>query len=182
VGDAWAVASAICFAAQMFLAERAMQKLPKGSELPLMAVSMLTVAALASGAAAAVHAGDLPAAADGVRQLLSDWQAALPAALGGGAAVPAAEAEEAARTAQQLFYTAVVSTDLVLFVELMALQVGGRPGRPGHRGCRAGTRSGPLVGRADLELGGTCARASGALACFDLSAARAPEAAAAPSA
>jgi drug/metabolite transporter (DMT)-like permease len=122
VGDAWAVASAICFAFQMFVAEKHMRALPAKSELPLMAVSMLTVAALTSTAAAAAHAGDLPATVHGLQTLVADWQAALPAALGGGAAVPAAEAAEAARTLQQLLYTAVFSTDLVLFVELVALQ------------------------------------------------------------
>lgn len=123
VGDAWAVASALFFGAQMFVAERHMRALPPKSELPLMGVSMLTVATLAAGAAAAAHSGDLAHVADGLQRLVGAWQAALPAALGGGAAVPAAEAEEAARTLQQLFYTSVMSTDLVLFVELVALQL-----------------------------------------------------------
>ncbi|GBF87729.1 hypothetical protein Rsub_00440 [Raphidocelis subcapitata] len=123
-GDLWAVASAVLFAAQICSAERQISRLPKRSELPLMAVSMLTVAALCAAAAAAAHAhaGDLPAAAAGVRELLSDWRAALPAALGGGGAVPAGEAVEATRTLQQLMYTAVFTTDAVLFAELVALQ------------------------------------------------------------
>jgi drug/metabolite transporter (DMT)-like permease len=87
-----------------------------------MAVSMLTVAALSSAAVAAAHAGDLPAAGRAVGGLLHDWRAALPAALGGGAPVDPAAAAEAATTLQQLFYTAFVSTDLLLFVELLALQ------------------------------------------------------------
>ncbi|KAI8471653.1 MAG: hypothetical protein J3K34DRAFT_520340 [Monoraphidium minutum] len=122
VGDAWAVASALCFGLQMFLTERHMHNLPKGSELPLMGVSMVTVAALAGAAAVGMHAGDLPSTAAGVGHLFAEWQALLPAALGGGGSAGAAEATEAARTFQQLFYTAVVSTDLVLFAELVALQ------------------------------------------------------------
>lgn len=120
------MASALCFAAQMFVAERHMQTLPQKSELPLMAVSMLVVAALTSASALGMHAHDLPAAAAGVRALLDDWGAALPAALGGGGAVPAGEAVEATRTLQSLLYTAVFTTDAVLFAELVALQV--RPG------------------------------------------------------
>jgi drug/metabolite transporter (DMT)-like permease len=124
-GDAWAVASALFFGAQMFVAERATRRLPPGSELPLMAASLLSVAAIGAAAAAALHADDLPGAAAGLRRLLSDWQDLLPAALGGagGAGLPAAEAAEAARTAQQLLYTAAVSTDLVLLIEIVALQV-----------------------------------------------------------
>lgn len=122
VGDAWAVVSAICFAFQMFAAEKHMHDLPKKSELPLMAVSMLTVASLTTAAAAAAHAGDMQAAAAGVQSLISDWQAALPSFLGGGGPVAPAEAAEAARTMQQLLYTSVISTNLVLFVELIALQ------------------------------------------------------------
>ena len=112
----------------MFVAERHMHRLPKDSELPLMAASMISVAALTTAAAAAVHAGDLPAAAAGVRSLFADWGAAGAALLGAGAgaggasAVPPAEAAEALRTLQQLLYTAVVSTDLVLFAELVALR------------------------------------------------------------
>lgn len=44
VGDLWSVASAVLFAAQICAAERQLRVLPKRSELPLMAVSMATVA------------------------------------------------------------------------------------------------------------------------------------------
>jgi hypothetical protein len=101
-----------------------MRSLPPKSELPLMAVSMLTVALCAAAAAGVAHAHDLGSMFSGLQRLFVDWQAALPAALGGGqVAVPAAEAAEAATTAGQLFYTAVITTDAVLFAELIALQV-----------------------------------------------------------
>ncbi|KAI8465510.1 MAG: hypothetical protein J3K34DRAFT_436810 [Monoraphidium minutum] len=124
VGDAWAVASALFFAFQIIVSERQMHALPPKSELPLMAVSMLTVACLSAASAAAlhVHAGDAAAAAAGLEHLFAAWAAAVPEALGGGGAVPPGEAAEAAATAAQLFYTGVVSTDLVLLVELIALQ------------------------------------------------------------
>jgi hypothetical protein len=101
-----------------------------------MAASMLTVATLSSTAVVAAHAHDLPAAAGAVGGLLHDWQAALPAALGGGAHVDPAVAAEAATTFQQLFYTAFVSTDLLLFVELLALQVRPAARGWGRGGCR----------------------------------------------
>jgi drug/metabolite transporter (DMT)-like permease len=127
VGDLLAVVSAVLFAMQITAAERQMHRLPKGSELQLMAVSMLTVAGLTTASAAVAHAGDLPAAIAGVHELVGAWGAALGAALGGGApaggGVPAAEAEEAWRTLEQLLWTSVVTTDAVLFAELIALQV-----------------------------------------------------------
>jgi hypothetical protein len=131
VGDLLAVVSAVLFAMQITAAEAQMHRLPKRSELPLMAVSMLTVAGLTSAAAAAAHAGDLPAAAAGVRELFNDWGAAATAALGGGGGgAPAGESAEALRTLQQLLWTSVVTTDAVLFAELIALQAS----LPG--GCR----------------------------------------------
>lgn len=127
IGDAYAILSALLFAAQITAAEEQMHALPKKSELPLMAVSMTTVAALTAGAAFITHAqaGDLPAAGERLAALVSDWAAGAGALLGlsSGGAVPPAEAAEAALTAQQLFWTGVVTTDAVLFAELIALQV-----------------------------------------------------------
>ena len=132
-GDALAVLSAVLFAAQITAAEHQMRTLPKGSELALMAVSTLTVAALTAATAAAMHAGDLPAAGAKLGMLFAGWHDAVASALGLAAAAGADGASAAAASsttaaaasvvvAQQLFYTAVVTTDLVLLAELFALQ------------------------------------------------------------
>jgi hypothetical protein len=105
-----------------------MRSLPAKSELPLMAVAMTTVAALSGAAAVGIHlhAGDFHQVASGLSDLLRDWRDALPAALGGGGgadpSVPPEQLAEAVRTAKALVYTAVVSTDVVLLIELFALQ------------------------------------------------------------
>jgi hypothetical protein len=97
----------------MFRTERAARQLPPGSALPFMAVILGTIALASCAATAAVHAQDAAGALATLRATLS---AAL-ASLG-----PGESPVGAAKPLLELGYTSLLSTDLVLLIELVALQ------------------------------------------------------------
>lgn len=108
VGDAISIVSAFFFAVQIFRTEKISRALPKDSALPLMAVAMLTTAGISATNAAVVHWEDAAAAASALSQLVV-------AGVGGSS-------HHAASALWELLYTAWCSTDMVLFLELLALQ------------------------------------------------------------
>ena len=110
IGDAISIVSALFFAAQLFRTEQVSREVPEGSALPLMAVSMGVVAAVSTAGAAAVHWEDAAATIGSLQHLVV-------AAVSG-----AAGSEQAGKPFWELLYTSLCSTDLALFLELMALQ------------------------------------------------------------
>jgi drug/metabolite transporter (DMT)-like permease len=110
IGDAISIVSALFFAVQLFRTEHISRELPEGSALPLMAVSMAVVAGLSTAGAAAVHWEDAAATAASLQHMVL--------AAGSGAA----GSEGAGKSLLELLYTSLCSTDLALFLELMALQ------------------------------------------------------------
>uniref|UniRef100_A0A383VDB4 EamA domain-containing protein n=1 Tax=Tetradesmus obliquus TaxID=3088 RepID=A0A383VDB4_TETOB len=114
VGDLLSIISALFFAMQLFRTEQTSRKLPEGSALPLMSIIVSTVAAASMAAAAAVHWQDAAAAAGSLGHVL-----------GGGLRAIAPWIDTGSDTAQplmELLYTSFCSTDLVLLIELLALQ------------------------------------------------------------
>ena len=101
-GDAWSLASAVCFAIQIYRTEARTKVVPEDRVLPLLAVIVAVVALITCGAASARDPTALPrlaaAGPEGVKQALSavDW-------------VP-------------IFWTGLMSTDAVLLLELVALR------------------------------------------------------------
>jgi drug/metabolite transporter (DMT)-like permease len=101
-GDAWALASAVCFAVQIFRTEARTKTVPEDRVLPLLAVIVAVVAGITCGAAVARDPTALPrlaaAGPAGVRAALVtvDWGPVL--------------------------WTGFMSTDAVLLLELVALR------------------------------------------------------------
>ena len=101
-GDAWSLASAVCFAIQIYRTEARTKVVPEDRVLPLLAVIVAVVALITCGAASARDPTALPrlaaAGPEGVKEALSavDW-------------VP-------------IFWTGLMSTDAVLLLELVALR------------------------------------------------------------
>lgn len=112
-GDLLSILSALFFAMQIFRTEKTSRVLPEGSNLPYMAIILATVAAASCGSAAAVHWQD---AAGAWASLQHVWNTALDG-LG-----PSDTPISAARPVFDLVYTSFCSTDLVLLIELVALQ------------------------------------------------------------
>jgi hypothetical protein len=112
-GDLLSIASALFFAIQIFRTEKTSRVLPEGSNLPYMAIILATVAAASCAGAAAVHWQD---AATALASLQALWDTAMDG-LG-----PSDTPISAARPLFDLIYTSFCSTDLVLLIELVALQ------------------------------------------------------------
>lgn len=112
-GDLLSIASALFFAMQIFRTEKTSRLLPEGSNLPYMSIILATVAAVSCACTAAVHWQDAAAA---LASLQVVWDRALDG-LG-----PSDTPISAARPMFDLVYTSFCSTDLVLLIELVALQ------------------------------------------------------------
>jgi drug/metabolite transporter (DMT)-like permease len=113
-GDLLSIISALFFAMQLFRTEQTSRKLPEGSALPLMSVIVSTVAAASITAAAAVHWQDAAAAAGSLWHVLAGGLRAIAPWIDTGS--------DTARPLMELLYTSFCSTDLVLLIELLALQ------------------------------------------------------------
>jgi hypothetical protein len=112
-GDVLSIVSALFFAMQLFRTEQMSRQLPRGNAASLMAVIISTVAAASVTSAAVVHWQDAAAAAGSLwHVIMSGIHAILPGDSGTDSAQPLFE----------LLYTSFCSTDLVLLIELMALQ------------------------------------------------------------
>jgi drug/metabolite transporter (DMT)-like permease len=112
-GDLLSILSALFFAVQIFRTEKTSRLLPEGSNLPYMAIILATVAAASCGSAAIVHWQDAAAAFGGLQHM---WDTALDAL--GPSDTPVSKAQPLF----ELIYTSFCSTDLVLLIELIALQ------------------------------------------------------------
>eukprot|EP00775_Hariotina_reticulata_P013252 gene13252-13382_t len=98
---------------KLFRTEQMSRQLPQGNAVSLMAVIISTVAAASLTSAAVVHGQDAAAAAGSLwNVIMSGVHALLPGDSGADSAEPLFE----------LLYTSFCSTDLVLMIELMALQ------------------------------------------------------------
>lgn len=101
-GDAWSLASAVCFAIQIYRTEARTKVVPEDRVLPLLAVIVTVVAGITCGAAVVRDPTALPrlaaAGPGGVRDALTavDWG--------------------------PIFWTGLMSTDAVLLLELVALR------------------------------------------------------------
>ncbi|KAK9816221.1 hypothetical protein WJX74_001240 [Apatococcus lobatus] len=102
-GDLWNFASAIAFGIQVFRTEHHSRQLPQKSSLQLMSVLLLTIAAISVGAAGFKHPADVAAFAGNPGQYLSHVH---PATL----------------PWKQILYTGLLSTDVALWLEVIALQ------------------------------------------------------------
>lgn len=103
VGDAVSILSALFFAAQIFRSEEYMRALPPKSSLPLLAVTMMTVAVACNSAVLVTHLDDARMYLGHLKQLV-------------------ANAEATHVPVWQLLYTAWMTTDVALLIELLALQ------------------------------------------------------------
>eukprot|EP00878_Enallax_costatus_P021769 GHUV01023062.1.p1 GENE.GHUV01023062.1~~GHUV01023062.1.p1 ORF type:complete len:275 (+),score=90.51 GHUV01023062.1:264-1088(+) len=112
-GDVLSIVSALFFAMQLFRTEQMSRQLPEGNALNLMAVIMTTVAVASVSGAAVVHWQDAAAAA------ASLWHVVASALNAMG---PGDSGADTAQPLWELLYTSFCSTDLVLVLELMALQ------------------------------------------------------------
>lgn len=98
---------------QMFRTEKTSRSLPEGSNLPYIAIILGTVAAVSCVSAAAVHWQDAAAALASLRHVLYGALDALG---------PSDTPVSGAQPLFELMYTSFCSTDLVLLIELVALQ------------------------------------------------------------
>lgn len=112
-GDLLSILSALFFAIQIFRTEKTSRVLPEGSNLPYMSIILATVAAASCASAAVVHWQDAAAAFGGLQHM---WETAVDA-LG-----PSDSPISGAQPLFELIYTSLCSTDLVLLIELVALQ------------------------------------------------------------
>jgi drug/metabolite transporter (DMT)-like permease len=136
IGDAYSVVSALFFAVQLFRTERISRQLPGGAGgmLPLMALSMATVAVVSAAGAGVAHAQEAAHALAGLQQAAVALAAAAAGALASGGGAAGAAATDAAAAAAggmgghpghavgELLYTSLCSTDLALLCEMVALQ------------------------------------------------------------
>jgi hypothetical protein len=99
---------------QLFRTEQTSRKLPEGSALPLMSIIISTVAAASVTAAVAVHWQDAAAAAGNLYHVLAGGLRAIAPWIDTG--------NDTAQPLMELLYTSFCSTDMVLLIELLALQ------------------------------------------------------------
>ena len=103
IGDFWGVSSAAAFAMQMVRTEHYSKRLGPRDSLPLIAVAVATIAACATCAAGVVHGQDIVDIATGAQPFsLSDSVSGLPVG--------------------PLLFTSLLTTDLVLLLELWAME------------------------------------------------------------
>lgn len=112
-GDALSIISALFFAIQLFRTEQMSRKLPEGNALNLMAVIISTVAVASVSSAVVVHWQDAAAAASNLWHVIAS---------GIHAMAPGDSGSDTAQPLYELLYTSFCSTDLVLLIELLALQ------------------------------------------------------------
>lgn len=112
-GDLLSILSALFFAIQIFRTEKTSRMLPEGSNLPYMSIILATTAAASIASTAVVHWQDAAAAFGGLQQL---WDTAVDAV------GPSDSPISGANPLFELVYTSFCSTDLVLLIELVALQ------------------------------------------------------------
>jgi drug/metabolite transporter (DMT)-like permease len=117
VGDAWAILSAAAFAAQLFRTEMLTADLPPSSSLPLMAVSMTTIAGITAAVAGIADWRDAASTADA----LGNMAGGVADVIAAGHPVGAPHAA-GLLAAGQLAFTAFLSTALALLLELVALK------------------------------------------------------------
>lgn len=103
IGDLWSLLSAFFFGVQIFRTEHHAKALPEGSALPLLGVIIPVITAMALACAAASHPGEA-----------LHW-----AAHPGGALRMMASPDA---PWGQILYTGLLSTDLALLIELVALK------------------------------------------------------------
>ena len=105
--------SALFFAMQIFRTEKTSRVLPEGSNLPYISIILATVAAASCVSAGAVHWQDAAAAVASLKEVLAGAFDALG---------PSDTPVSGAQPLFELIYTSFCSTDLVLLIELVALQ------------------------------------------------------------